>query len=1466
MEPAEPFVGIPITPSQPRIGSGELLVKTQWSSNSVELAKDINTPKVDAYEYGTGKFIKYNGYNQSNGTSTVSFWKLYKIRTRPYRLSRVESKVDDVTTITDYTYDGLNRFLMPTETKTTNSEGKEYLTKMYYSRNLPSTHPNTAITSTFENLYMIGVPLRQESYFNGVLQGGSVLEYQIFGTGTGYTDFYPYKSYSINRDGSLKLNVTVDSYDRGLPTQMKKLTFVTPQTYTWDATKRLSGKNYGTLKWMFGYDGTSSLVNKSTDENGLIKKFTYDGLQRLQQVNDRMKPDGTDIQATSVSAYQYKNATNTYNFIQSTSTFKSVAAAQIGKQFMDGLGRPIMTERYNNDNTYTKNYVTYDALGRPDQTFEPIVSNTEGVDANYLTTVLAGKAYTQPTYEASALSRPTAQRNLDGTFVYMAYGTNTATEVIKFSIISNASIDADDVVAANGNYDANSLSKTTITNENGKLTQVFKDKMGRVVLTRKFLNGTNVDTYNVYDDYGNLVMVIPPDAINASNVIKLSLVFCYKYDNQNRLCRKQVPGADWQKFYYDSRDLLTLTQDGNMRSTASGGNANKYLGTQYDDLGRVLRTGFVTTASPLTYASSGFTITDVDRLTETQYYKRDAVTGLISTTGTLGSSWVKHQGSRVLKPTGVTTNTDFVWSYIERRAGLEYTGNPVWTGKQHLLHAGVALRPIDDNDQYGVDWSVSAYDGAQKPTVNYRYLLASPSMSSGTQVRTHEVYTYDNLQRLTNVQHTYALNGAGITTPTLTLSNMVYNFKDQLTEKNIGKQASNGKYLQSIDYDYNTRGWLTGINSAFANSSLDLPLINNTDNYNSYTSLVNGLQTPPANSGEQNPDLFKEKIRYTDPVYTYPGVGPIQYNGNISQLETQVAGREAQAYSFKYDDLDRLTDATYTDVHSGSWTSNGWTSQTSSDNKYRETATYDKRGNIQTMIRNGLQGSYVTSPNIIISYFTQTDNLSYSYDPNNPNRLTKVSEAGNLARGFVSANNGAATHYTYDMNGNMITDANKNITSIEYNYLNLPQVITFSGNRIIQFIYDATGAKLRKITNNNGTITTYDYVGGVEYRNNVLERFANTEGSVINNGSGSFEYEYVLRDHLGNTRVTFNGNADGTVTVNNIKQINHYYPFGMNTEGNWNGASGKNKYQYNGKELNEDFGLNWNDYGARFYDAAIGRWNVIDPLAEKFISYNPYNYVMNRPTIMIDPNGMEAVFNANTGEIESATGKDAQNYVRGLQRNMGKGGSKESGNIKYSSTVKGNGDVTVNLDISIKIYNKAGANIDVDRIASAAERTFKGTTSWTFDNGTKKAKQRQITLVTNFNIVLVNSIAGIGKNDFAIGIVNNVVHKDRKGGQGVAEIGGYYGAVGKFEGIGTYVHEIGHILGLDDRYDTKTSKANESGGIMNDSKTFAIPQSDVFSLVAPFLNSDTLGKSGFYDNYGRRQAPDLQSFLKDNTN
>jgi RHS repeat-associated protein len=177
---------------------------------------------------------------------------------------------------------------------------------------------------------------------------------------------------------------------------------------------------------------------------------------------------------------------------------------------------------------------------------------------------------------------------------------------------------------------------------------------------------------------------------------------------------------------------------------------------------------------------------------------------------------------------------------------------------------------------------------------------------------------------------------------------------------------------------------------------------------------------------------------------------------------------------------------------------------------------------------------------------------------------------------------------------------------------------------------------------------------GFEYKNNTIERIHHAEGVITQRalrtgestefvGAGGlvWQYEYTLKDHLGNTRVTF-ADIDGSRTIEpntEISQINHYYPFGLNMEGNWNGASAdaKNKYQYNGKELQTDFGLNWNDYGARLYDSERGQWTAVDPLAEKMRRHSPYNYAFDNPIRFVDPDGMQGedwVKNRKTKKVE----------------------------------------------------------------------------------------------------------------------------------------------------------------------------------------------------------------------------------------
>jgi len=170
-----------------------------------------------------------------------------------------------------------------------------------------------------------------------------------------------------------------------------------------------------------------------------------------------------------------------------------------------------------------------------------------------------------------------------------------------------------------------------------------------------------------------------------------------------------------------------------------------------------------------------------------------------------------------------------------------------------------------------------------------------------------------------------------------------------------------------------------------------------------------------------------------------------------------------------------------------------------------------------------------------------------------------------------------------------------------------------------------------------------DYAGGMEYRkvgaagSKRIEAVYHAEGRYYNlnvevNNTLNWRKEYALRDHLGNTRLMFaDKNANGIVDVtnsastNDILQESHYYPFGLGYEGPWlmNDVARDNKYQYNGKELNDDFGLNWYAYGARYYDPAIGRFTGADPIADKFAWVSPYNYAENEPIAHIDLWGLQ---------------------------------------------------------------------------------------------------------------------------------------------------------------------------------------------------------------------------------------------------
>jgi RHS repeat-associated protein len=308
-------------------------------------------------------------------------------------------------------------------------------------------------------------------------------------------------------------------------------------------------------------------------------------------------------------------------------------------------------------------------------------------------------------------------------------------------------------------------------------------------------------------------------------------------------------------------------------------------------------------------------------------------------------------------------------------------------------------------------------------------------------------------------------------------------------------------------------------------------------------------------------------------------------------------------------------------------------------------------------------------------------------------------------KGFKFANTGNSTDYEYDDNGNLVKDLNKGILNIRYNYLNLPEYIDFGSGKYIKFVYDATGVKLRKLTQavdyvSGGVINQKtDYVNGIEYKNGVTNRIAHSEGAVILQDNGTYSHEFVLRDHLGNTRVTFPDKLNGIVEATDIKQINHYYPFGLNMEGNWNGAASANKYQYNGKEWNDDFGLGWNDYGARMYDPAMGRWVAVDPLAEKMRRHSPYNYTFNNPTRFVDYDGTVPDSPCPTGDCDPLP-SDAQ-VTSGSGRQQVRQATDKA--IKEQTGNRGTADLI---------------EVDTDNLSDVSNATGSATTQGKIDDGT----------------------------------------------------------------------------------------------------------------------------------------------------
>ncbi len=824
----------------------------------------------------------------------------------------------------------------------------------------------------------------------------------------------------------------------------------------------------------------------------------------------------------------------------------------------------------------------YDGFGRQDKEYLPYAASTGGlIQATALTDVLSyyntpkyentPNPFSQKLFEASPLNRVFKQAAPgndwalnSGHEIKLDYQTNIEGEVKLFVGYSTDRLSDwglfEPSINQPATYGVGQLYKTITKDENwvsglDGTTEEFKDKEGHVVLKRTYNNQISHDTYYVYDQYGNLIYVLPPLANGAFDPTTLdNLCYRYKYDYRNRLVEKKLPGKDWESIVYDKLDRPILTQDANLQAS------NKWLFTKYDAFGRAVYTGeynntinrkvlqdlATNSVAVLSEQFQGATaIGDTSA-----YYSNAAFPNTNITLNTI--NYYDSYDFDVIGPTPVAV-TSYGIVPITNAKGLgtgskvRVLGTTKWI--TNVSYYDVKGRPIY-NYNYNDYLSTTSTLKSDLDFVGKTKEITSAHTRASVTTTVVDTFEYDPMGRLlTQKQKINAQTEEVIVANT-------YDDLGQLVSKAVGGNINQSR-LQNIDYTYNIRGWLKAIND------------------------VNAIGT----------DLFAFQMSYNAPTTATP-----LYNGNISQTFWKTANTDAtiKNYDYSYDGLNRLTLAADNLGH------------------YNENPTYDKNGNIKTLFRNG---------NTVLSTasFGAIDNLTYTYDAGN--KLLKVEDTSGNIEGFKNGST-AATEYTYDTNGNMKTDANKGITAISYNYLNLPTQVSLAGGTI-NYVYDATGVKQRKIVGS----TTTDYANGYQYENNVLQFFPTAEG-YASNISGTFSYIYQYKDHLGNVRLSYKDVGTTTPSLQIVEESN-YYPFGLKQQGyntvvSSSGNSTAQKYKYNGKELQDELGLNMYDYGARNYDPALGRWMNIDPKAETSRRFSPYTYALNNPIYFIDPDGMQA--------------------------------------------------------------------------------------------------------------------------------------------------------------------------------------------------------------------------------------------------
>ena len=1031
--------------------------------------------------------------------------------------------------------------------------------------------------------------------------------------------------------------------------------------------------------------------------------------------------------------------------------------------FYNGLGYPEQVINISASATNKRNIITpivYDSHMHDDaKVYLPYesTSNTTAVQENnpllsqsaYYASLFGNDngayAYNENTYEASSLNRITAQwesgsnhRQSDRKTT-ITYGTNASEEVLLLTVDASAN-----TLAVAGTYNSGTLHKTTTIDADSSIAVVYKDFDGRTVLERTMDAEQALDTYHVYDTYGNLRWVITPQgsgSLSAGTTYTtestLAKQYCciYSYDGMGNITQKRLPGRETEYYVYDKGGRMVLYQDGNLRSS------NRWIHTTWDNLNREVEKNIIATTLSREELHNSYNNTGHSNLyyygptgTQTALHipiEEYEVENTISTLHYYGYRYnpirSSDENGRIVPLSSeyylvVDVDNIFEWgAYLYDEEGIYFQENDQIKDEYYICEDDTypnikyyyipqelesVMFEIQDMDPCGAYIITTEYPGQETPlsditiipenivTTSLMELLPymPTAICSATDLDTlhntgllqyerylllqHDTCTvpsyketahyynsrsqliqsvtkYPHSDSLHRMSYSYTFTGA----PQSTIEE--YNGITKRTDYTYDERCRlisetttiNDSAPATITYSYDALGKL--ISKTYGNG------VTETINYN-----IQGWQTSTeVTNGNSN--IYSQQLKYYNPT---KGSTPL-YTGNISEWSTTMGTQAMNTYGFEYDKLGRLKNTLH---YSATATT--------------PTAAYTERG-----ITYDLNGNITTLKRYVASEATPEDDYQYIYTGN---KLTQIAGTDN------NATISDAT-YTYDSNGNLTHDGLKNL-QISYNFLNLPSVVNQASAEIAKYSWFADGSKFSIITpegdgyyytgsliyaSNNGNlqIESTDFAGG---RINLAQTGSAASGTNNTGSTLTQDIHYFHTDHLGSVRAITNDNGE---TV----EQNAYYPFGSRHTFGATYAQTTNRFKFNGKEEQTSGNLGLLDYGARMYDANIGRWFVQDPLSEKYYSQSPYNYCVNNPVMFVDPDGMDVwiYYHDNKGNLQyfkyygqemetEHENEFVRQVIAALKFNITNGEKAKNGGGEVSKEAVYNPDI----DIAIRYY------------------------------------------------------------------------------------------------------------------------------------------------------------------------------------